>query len=65
MKQMPISGVVMLGLFGIACAVEHWLRERNADRAAVKRKIPVQQWESEGGALAPVAGTTKTSQVPH
>ena len=63
MKQVPIAGAVLLGLFGMACAVEYWMRERNSGHAATKR--PVEQWENEGGALAPARGTTKTSQVPH
>ncbi len=64
MKQVPIAGVVLLGLFGVACAVEYWLRTRSAGHAAAKR-MPVEQWENEGGALAPAPGAAKTSQVPH
>jgi hypothetical protein len=26
MKQVPIAGAVLLGLFGMACAVEYWMR---------------------------------------
>ena len=64
MKQVPIAGAVLLGLFGMAYAVEYWLRERGTGHPATKR-MPVEQWENEGGALAPARGTTKTSQVPH
>ena len=64
MRQLPIAGVVLLGLFGIACAVEYRLRARGAGHSAFRR-IPVEQWENEGGALAPTPGATKTSQVPH
>ena len=64
MKQVPIAGVVLLGLFGMACVVEYWLRQRSASHPATKR-MPVEQWENEGGALAPVPGASKTSQVQH
>ena len=63
MKQVPIAGAVLLGLFGMACAVEYWLKERGSGHAT--KRMPVEQWENEGGALAPARGTTKTSQVPH
>ncbi len=63
MKQMPIAGFVLIGLFGMACAVESWLRTRSAGHAAVRR-MPVEQWENEGGALAPAPGVLNTSQVP-
>jgi hypothetical protein len=62
MKQVPIAGVVLLALFGIACGLEYRLRQRGP--AATKRR-PVEQWENEGGALAPAPGVSKTSQVPH
>jgi len=64
MKQVPIAGAVLLGLFGMACVVEYWLRERGTGPSSTRR-MPVEQWENEGGALAPARGTTKTSQVPH
>jgi len=64
MKQVPIAGAVLLGLFGMAYAVEYWLRQRSSGPSATKR-VHVEQWENEGGALAPAHGTTKTSQVPH
>jgi hypothetical protein len=63
-KQVPIAGVVLLALFGMACAMEYRLRERSAGRAATRR-MPVEQWENEGGALAPAPGASNTSQVPH
>jgi hypothetical protein len=64
MKQMPIAGVVLLGLFGVACAMDHSLRARSAGRGPVRR-MPLEQWENEGGALAPASGgATETSQVP-
>ncbi len=63
MKQVPIAGVVLLALFGIACGLEYRLRPTLVT-AATKRR-PVEQWENEGGALAPAPGVSKTSQVPH
>ena len=64
MKQVPIAGVVLLALFGMACGLEYRLRQRRTGPAATKR-MPVEQWENEGGALAPAPGASKTSQVPH
>ena len=63
MKQVPIAGVILLGLFGMACAVEYRLRTRGGGHAAARR-MPVEQWENEGGALAPAPGASNTSQVP-
>ena len=62
MKQVPIASVVVLGLFGVACAAELWLKTRSAGHSAARR--PVEQWENEGGALAPAPGASETSQVP-
>ena len=64
MKQVPIAGVVLLALFGMACGLEYRLRQRRTGPGANKR-VPVEQWENEGGALAPAPGASKTSQVPH
>ncbi len=65
MKQSPIvAGVVLLGLFGLANVIDHWLGTRDAGRGTARR-MPVEQWENEGGALAPAhGGATETSQVP-
>jgi hypothetical protein len=65
-KRIPIAGVVLLALFGMACAMEYRQRERVAGRGATRR-VPIEQWENEGGALAPAPGAsnTNTSQVPH
>jgi len=62
MKQVPIASVVLLALFGMAFGLEYRLRQRGP--AGTKRR-PVEQWENEGGALAPALGVSKTSQVPH
>lgn len=43
--------------------VARWLEARRAATAAIARR-PIEQWESEGGALAPQQGRVETSQVP-
>jgi len=64
MKKMPISGVVLIGMFGVAWFMDQWLIARSASNRLAKR-TPVEQWENEGGALAPASGgATETSQVP-
>lgn len=64
MKRMPIAGVVLLGVLGVACAVDHWQRTRSSGRGPARR-MPLEQWENEGGALAPTqGGAIETSQVP-
>ena len=43
--------------------VTHWLDTRRRTSAPTTRR-PVEQWENEGGALAPQLGRAETSQVP-
>ena len=43
--------------------VTRWLDTRRTASGLTTRH-PFEQWENEGGALAPQAGGTETSQVP-
>ena len=46
----------------VAWLVTRWLEARRA--ASGTTRHPVEQWENEGGALAPQLGGAETSQVP-
>lgn len=56
-----------VGLATIAAAttwaVQRWL-ERNASTTPRVPRRPVENWENEGGALAPHPSGMETSQVP-
>jgi hypothetical protein len=64
MRQFPSASVVLLMLFGGACLAERWLAIRAA-RLHPARKVPIEHWENEGGALSPPPFSgIATSQVP-
>jgi len=59
--------VQVVGMAAIAAAaswaVQRWLDRRYAP-APLKVRKPVETWENEGGALAPLGPGLETSQVP-
>jgi hypothetical protein len=59
--------VQVVGMAAIAAAaswaVQRWLDRRYAP-APLKVRKPVETWENEGGALAPLGHGLETSQVP-
>ena len=58
-----LIGVAALGLLGVAYVMNRWLMARSTGGAPARR-MPLEQWENEGGALAPApGGATESSQV--
>lgn len=59
--------VQVVGMAAIAAAaswaVQRWLDRRYAP-VPLKVRKPVETWENEGGALAPLGHGLETSQVP-
>ena len=44
--------------------VKRWLDAHWEQRGRALRKPPLESWENEGGALAPLQAPIETSQVP-
>jgi hypothetical protein len=47
-----------------ATTAASWAVQRWLSRQPPKPRIPIENWENEGGALAPQQAAVETSQVP-